>query len=321
MRKKILSFMIMLSLILSMLLCNSFVYASYPQGTIKCYTIQTTGTATTYTTSDMTTSDGYISRATDEIWITQISGNKAYGSYPTSSGRKSRWFYLSEVTYVNSTHTTFTATQQITTYQRNNLATSYGYISPNDTVTVVYNSGSVAQVIYPAGDVYKMAWISSSNISSIDFTAEQTKFPNGKYWCHVPGTPNNPDGYMSTPCQCTKHGGGHTTNDLITGACGCNSFDNSIQCMGFARKVGYDLFGSLPRTWTQSLNASDVDNLRPGDYIRFKYDGHSAIVTGKDSTNIYVVECNYDGKCGIRWGGVYSISYVKQTLTEIRKHP
>ena len=85
-----------------------------------------------------------------------------------------------------------------------------------------------------------------------DHATSEKKFPNGKYWNHSGSFVNNPDGWTDTPC--THHG--NCLAKGYQGQCGCNSFSNAIQCMGFSEKLGYDVFGSAPRTWSSHTNLS-----------------------------------------------------------------
>ncbi len=130
-----------------------------------------------------------------------------------------------------------------------------------------------------------------------------TKFPHGKYWNHVGGE-NNPDKVTNTPCA------NHSRCDWQVNACDCNSFDNSIQCMGYAHKIAYEIVGSSPRhTFTKSTTL-DVSKLRVGDIIRYRWNGHSLCVTGVKGTKISFTDCNWIGKCQIRWD-VMDISVIK----------
>lgn len=96
--------------------------------------------------------------------------------------------------------------------------------------------------------------------------------------------------------------------------------------MGFARFVGNYLFGQAPNGNGYAGNgwsSTSFNSLRPGDYIRYKktssHYGHSVIVASKSSSSITVLECNYDGNCGISWtrsiskstlDGYYSVKYL-----------
>lgn len=133
--------------------------------------------------------------------------------------------------------------------------------------------------------------------------------PEGTYWNHR-GTSYstynaNREYYnfssTTTPCS---HYSGHCSSQGFTGACGCNSFDYSTQCMGFARMVCTYLFGDTPdgdgdpgNNWSRIT----FEELRPGDYIR--YGTHSVVVSDVDRLNGYVIvaECNGNGTCDISW--------------------
>lgn len=131
------------------------------------------------------------------------------------------------------------------------------------------------------------------------------KFPHGKYWNHMGGT-NNPDKVTSKPCD------NHSRCDWNVNACNCNSYDNAIQCMGYAHKVAYEIVGSSPRhTFTKSTTL-DVSKLRVGDVIRYRWNGHSICVTGVKGTKISFTDCNWIGKCQIRWD-VMDVSEIKKT--------
>lgn len=140
-------------------------------------------------------------------------------------------------------------------------------------------------------------------------TQLQKKFPNGKYWNHEGKKKNNPDGYTSRPC--THHGNCSKNGTDYSGSCGCNSFNGvAIQCMGFAEKLGYDLFGTNPRTqWTKSYNLA---NVKAGDIVR--YNNHSIFVTKVSGDTLTYADCNSDWHCKIRWGATIKKSQIKNLL-------
>ncbi len=151
----------------------------------------------------------------------------------------------------------------------------------------------------------------------------QAKFPNGKYWNHTVGGANNPDGYTSTPCNhhkasspcshsiCSGDGG-----CCFYGDCGCNSFSNSIQCMGYTYKLGYDAYGSNPRNWSKVYN---LDTLKAGDIIRYK--NHSIFVTAVNGSTITFSDCNYGHTCKIRWNAQISKSEILPNLAYVLVAP
>ena len=120
------------------------------------------------------------------------------------------------------------------------------------------------------------------------------KFPQGKYWNHV-GTSNQPDKVTSTPCAT------HSRCHWGVNSCNCNSFDNAIQCMGYAHKISYEITGVYPRNNYRKIYSLKAADLRVGDIIRYRWDGHSICVTGIKGNKISFTDCNYIGKCQIRW--------------------
>jgi len=130
------------------------------------------------------------------------------------------------------------------------------------------------------------------------------RFPQGKYWNHMGGATNSSNTVTSIPC--THHKKGYCSQNGYNGWCGCNSFDNvAIQCMGFAYKLGYEVFGTNPTKWTKSYNVNDI---KAGDIIRYKNDGHSIFVTGVSGNTITYADCNSDGHCVINWDKTISKS-------------
>lgn len=149
------------------------------------------------------------------------------------------------------------------------------------------------------------------------------KFPDGKYWNHATNSShnhlgayesctssscNNPDGVTDHPC--TTH-----VYSVGSGSYDCNNFDGGIQCMGFARKVFYDVFGEYASTHEK---LRDTSNVQPGDFIRLLDDKHSAVVLSRSGNYVTVVEANLatnppsepELNCKIRWDATYSISSI-----------
>lgn len=149
----------------------------------------------------------------------------------------------------------------------------------------------------------------------------QEKFPNGSYWNHYVsnvsqagdslgqrGDESFADTVTSSPCA------SHSSTDpnFYVGKYDCNYFDGGWQCFGFARKLGYDAFGTKVSTWSVH---SSVANIKPGDVIRFwspdtdQTNGHSVFVIGVSGSIITVGEANlYNDPCKIRWGHSYDLS-------------
>ena len=146
----------------------------------------------------------------------------------------------------------------------------------------------------------------------------RNKFPDGAYWNHVAqaghrysnyndvGGCNNPDGYTWTPCI------SHSRNANI-GEHDCNSFDSATQCMGFAFKCAYDVYGSSARGWAQSQSAAGI---KAGDVLTYKDQytdaqfGHTVFVISVSGNNVKVAECNNGGNCRIKWDRTISLNAV-----------
>jgi len=146
-------------------------------------------------------------------------------------------------------------------------------------------------------------------------TADQlkVKFPAGKYW-----NGGNEDSYTSNPC--THHSSGCT----YSGDCGCNSFHGlSIQCMGYAEKLGYDFSGFNPREnangWTTYTDISALDSIKAGDIVR--NNRHSVFVTAVNGDMVTFTDCNWDGGCQIRWDITKSKDTFKTNFTYVRSAP
>ena len=86
-------------------------------------------------------------------------------SYPTSSGRKQGFVKTSSLSPTNFSQTALKSRNRINTYVRPGGA-SYGAIFNGDNVWTVARQGNYTQVVYPAGNVYKMAWITNNDYNN-----------------------------------------------------------------------------------------------------------------------------------------------------------
>lgn len=176
------------------------------------------------------------------------------------------------------------------------------YFSEDLTVPSEHKKGSIFGIAPQAVSIKKL----------------REKFPAGKYWNHGSG-PNNPNGYTSSPCN-HHFGSGCEYN----GSCGCNSFNMAIQCMGYAEKCGYDATDSNPRTsgeWKKTSSTSALDNLKAGDIVRYKNDGHSVYVIRVSGDTVTITDCNSDNHCIIRWDATISKSTLRSSFSYVRVAP
>ena len=159
--------------------------------------------------------------------------------------------------------------------------------------------------------------------ATVDFNARMTelqnKFPNGKYWNHVGMSVDNSDGYTSSPCDAKLHkikDGRHTNG---TNGCTCNHFAckghlSAAQCMGFANKLGYDVFGDT--TWTLHTNSGKAyQEIKVGDIVRIS-GSHSVFIIAKNGNVVTVGEANYKPNCEISWGRTIDLTTVTITNYE-----
>ncbi len=143
--------------------------------------------------------------------------------------------------------------------------------------------------------VVPFSTVYSANDTMTTLVSLVNQFPHGKYWNHVEKT-NDPDGVTSIPCA------SHSNCHWGANRCNCNSFDNSIQCMGYANKISYEITGITPRNNYVKHTTLKASELRVGDIIRYRWNGHSICVTGVSGNKISFTDCNYIGRCQIRWG-------------------
>ena len=121
---------------------------------------------------------------------------------------------------------------------------------------------------------------------------------------------------------CTRAGGKHSRR---TKGCQSNEFNNDYQCQGFADYMGYVVFKSdsclsewekiTGNTWSKySDEEKAAFEVHPGDIIRYKtVEQHFVMVYKTDANgNITVVECNYDGVCGIKISNTVTGSRTKE---------
>lgn len=142
----------------------------------------------------------------------------------------------------------------------------------------------------------------------------QVKYPHGAYWNHTAG--GNED-YTWTPCD---H---HTGNCTYNGSCGCNTYNNrAIQCMGFAYQLAALAYGDDPYTArTTDKNVSALDSLKPGDIVRYRWNGHSIFVTAVEGDTVTFADANWDKHCGIRWNATVSKETLRASFTHVKPAP
>ena len=145
------------------------------------------------------------------------------------------------------------------------------------------------------------------------FNELKTRYKHGEYWNKYNSSDCSRTGTI--PCRC---------NSTCTATCSCscgefryNGYAVAWQCHGYALRLGYEIYGNNPNTWSRN---KDINSVRPGDIIRFWNDGHSVMVTNVSGDNITFTDCNRVGPCKVQWGTTWSKSKFTG-LTYIAKHP
>lgn len=145
------------------------------------------------------------------------------------------------------------------------------------------------------------------------FNELKKRFVNGQYWNHYNSSDYSHTGTI--PCKCSG-----TCSGYCSCECGQFYFNGrwvAGQCHGYALRLAYEIYGSNANGWAKNTSINDV---RPGDIIRFWGDGHSVMVTGVSGNNITFTDCNRAGPCKVAWDVTWNKSQFTN-LTCIYKHP
>ncbi len=172
------------------------------------------------------------------------------------------------------------------------------------TGTTPTSNGNVFMKTRNSADTYQEWYLehigSASTTPYMTISQITTKFPTGKYWNHPTSSnnfvngKNNENTTTSTPC--THH---NNCGTIHNGNCGCNSFETSIQCTGFVKKLSYDIYHDsyLSGHWLKTEDQAYLSNVRKGDIIRIG--SHSMMVENinRENNSITVLECNKGDNC------------------------
>ena len=167
--------------------------------------------------------------------------------------------------------------------------------------------------------IFSVYGITANAKTNCDLKHLMEMFPDEKYWNHVGSYINNPDGWTDTPCPhvLVDSGLGY---DYYVGLGECNEFGGDVQCVGFVNRLVYEAYGvENYLSWEQKY---DLENLKPGDVIRFLYDMHTVLVTSVDGDMITYGECNGNlSDCQIKWNVQKSKDEIYESLTAVYVAP
>ena len=141
-------------------------WISQPTGTptvnwptpLKAYINSATDRAAVY--QDIDTNPGYGQLFVDDLCTINAVYENGWVNvtYPTSTTPKTGYVPLSVFVPSQVTAYSVTAGKQVTSYQKSNMATQFGYASPGDNCIIVGRSGDKVQMIYPITGGYKLGW-------------------------------------------------------------------------------------------------------------------------------------------------------------------
>ena len=156
-------------------------------------------------------------------------------------------------------------------------------------------------------ELYFNPYTADSNDDGI-FTAEEIDakltslrayYINGRYWNHY-GIDDGVFGVTANPCPVNR--GTHNSSNYDTYGLDsyCNHYGNASQCLGFARLISAELFGTIADKSSDWIDVTG-DNLTVGDFVWDYSIPHGFIITAVNDNSIRVVECNWYENCQISW--------------------
>lgn len=171
-------------------------------------------------------------------------------------------------------------------------------------------------------ELYIPQIIHASTISENEFASKiaslKSIYRDREYWNGYNSV--GYDGTGNVKCKCSVS---------CSGSCSCdcgkfylNGIKYGGQCYGFANKMAYLIFGSIPdysgSSWTKSTSVSAY---YAGDYVRINNDRHSIFITKVSGSTVTYVDCNNAGPCMVKWDRTISISDLKAKTTYVRHLP
>lgn len=160
----------------------------FSDNSVPVYTttsLKTRGAATSKN-GKMSSYNAYVSGKSDEIRIYQFTSSYCYIGYPVSGGAyKYGYVKTSDITSLASTAKAVTSKAKVTTYKKQSLGTSYGYIAKGDTVYLLSKSGNNYQLIYNTGTNWKIGWVNSSGYTSITGSTANNTTTTASYTGYV----------------------------------------------------------------------------------------------------------------------------------------
>ena len=190
-----------------------------------------------------------------------------------------------------------------------------------------YNTGVSETRGNIARNTYWPQYKSSGGITESQFAEKiaylKTVYRDKEYWNGY-----NDVGYEGTgtkKCYCTYSCAANCSCDC--GKFYLNGVKYGGQCFGFANKMAYLVFGSVPDVggssshgeWTY-YTKSNNSTFYAGDYVRVRNNAHSIFVTAVNGDIITYVDCNNYGPCQVKWDRTISRSDLLAKTTYVYRY-
>ncbi|MBQ8228573.1 MAG: InlB B-repeat-containing protein [Clostridia bacterium] len=165
--------------------------------------------------------------------------------------------------------------------------------------------------------LFSLAPISkAANLSEAEFANKiaylKTVYRENEYWNEYNSCKSNGTGTI----RCSGSAGGVTCINRgycggsdgkgCTCTCGAyyeDGYQRAWQCMGFAYKMGYEVFGDKFFSGSAWEKTYSLGTVYAGDILRINGDIHSIFVIKVDGDTIYYADCNATGPCQVNWEG------------------
>lgn len=168
----------------------------------------------------------------------------------------------------------------------------------------------------------------AANLTEAEFAQKiaylKTIYRENEYWNEYNSCKSNGTGLI----RCSGSAGGKTCinrgycggSDGQGCSCTCGAYyedgyQRAWQCMGFAYKMGFEVFGSKFFSGSNWEKVYSLGTVYAGDILRINNDIHSIFVIKVEGNTIYYADCNATGPCQVNWEGKTTYSDVASRFT------
>lgn len=328
----------------------------------KVYTLSSSGSTIPYTSKYLSTrgttngasKTAYIDNRSDELYLKDVGKTNgktwAYVSYPTSSGRRNAYIYLSAISsaaysvshlYYSSASGKFYCSPR----KGGSTSTSY-YVDKGDKVYVLTasrSSGTYCQIMYPvSGNKWRIGWCTYNDairyLDNVSSSSSSSSQGSSSY-----SVSNNVVTLKGVRLYEYPIGSKVPNSSYYFNVNGRSTYVGATQCYGFACYCEMKLYGSCWHTNDSHFpNLSGSVNVKPnatqlkslitragaGAHLRTRNggkDGHSMIIANVTSSGFTVIDANASGNCVVQlrtytWSSFLSSNIGKGGIKWIEIH-